>query len=606
MCGIIGYTGSGDAKRKVADGLEILEYRGYDSAGALLLSKGNSEIVKTEGRVSNLKEKLDTLSGDFTTGIGHTRWATHGAPSVQNAHPHKVGGVCLVHNGIIENYKEIKKRLEGEGLTFKSETDSEVACALINSHFNENVHPCVAILMAERELVGSWAFALSFDGYDGELFATRKGSPLHLGRGKDGFYLASDLTALSSFCDEFYTLHESEIAHLFKDKALIYTPDGTISPEWQKNEASYTKADKQGYEHYMLKEINEQPRLVRNALLPYISGGLPDFSSCSLSYNLLRDVSKIHLVACGSAMHASLLGKHFIERYAKIPTEVFVASEYRYSPPIFEKNTLVILVSQSGETADTIASMKYARSCGSLTLGVINAPSTTLARESDFCIYTHAGAELAVATTKGYLTQALVLFLFSLFLGLGKGRLEEDEARALTDKILSVDTPILETIKRQGELSALADQLIDSPHIFYIGRGVDYYLSREAALKLKEISYINAQAYEAGELKHGTISLIEEGTPVIAFATSEELFDKTVSNLKETKSRGARTILFTGSFQKNLDGIADECFVLEGKDKTDMIFSLIIALQLLAYRCANQKGCEIDRPRNLAKSVTVE
>lgn len=606
MCGIIGYTGSGDAKKKVADGLEILEYRGYDSAGALLLGNGKTEIIKTEGRVSNLKNKLDTLSSNFTTGIGHTRWATHGAPSIKNAHPHRVCGVCLVHNGIIENYKEIKKRLEGKGITFQSETDSEVACALIDSHFKENVHPCVAILMAERELIGSWAFAISFDGYEGELFATRRGSPLHLGKGKDGFYLASDLTALSSFCDEFYTLHESEIAHLFENKALIYTPDGTSTPDWQKNEASYTKADKQGYEHYMLKEINEEPRLVRNALLPYINRGLPDFSSASFSYDLFKDISKIHLVACGSAMHASLLGKHFIESYAKIPTEVFVASEYRYSPPVFEKNTLVILVSQSGETADTIASMKYAKSCGSLTLGIINAPSTTLARESDFCIYTHAGQELAVATTKGYLTQALVLFLFALFLGLGKDKLTENEARELTNKILSVDTPILETIKRQGELSSLASQLVSSPHIFYIGRGIDYYLSCEASLKLKEISYINAQAYEAGELKHGTISLIENGTPVIAFATNEELFDKTVSNLKETKSRGAHTILFTGDFSKSLDGIADECFVLEGKDKIDMIFSLVIALQLLAYECANQKGCEIDRPRNLAKSVTVE
>ena len=607
MCGIIGYAGDGSAKEKILDGLEILEYRGYDSAGAFFRGENDFALIKTEGKVSNLKNESKCLEGrSFSLGFGHTRWATHGEPSRKNAHPHKVGRVTLVHNGIIENYIEIKNRLSALGVSFESETDSEVACALINSYFKENVHPSVAIWGAERELVGSYAFVFSFEDYENELFAIRKGSPLHLGRGEDGFYLASDLTALSPFAREFYTLKEGEIAEISKVSAKIHTSRGVITPPWEKNVVSYQRTDKNGFAHYMLKEIHEQPSLVNSCLSGYIKNGLPDFSKSGISYHLLQDIKRIHLVACGSAMHASLLGKRFLEEHAKIPCEVFVASEYRYSPPLFEKNTLVILVSQSGETADTIASMRYARERGNLTLGIINAPGSTLARESDFCIYTEAGAELAVATTKGYLTQALILYLFSIFLSLGGGKMDKNRAKDLVLSILSVDVPIKKALERQDELSALANKIKDSPSLFYIGRGVDYYLCLEGALKLKEISYINAQAYEAGELKHGTISLIEKGTPVVAFATSEALFEKTVSNLKETKSRGAHTILFSGAFSDDMDKIADECFLLDGQTEEELIFSLILSLQLLAYECASQKGCEIDRPRNLAKSVTVE
>ncbi len=607
MCGIIGYTGSGSAKEKILDGLEILEYRGYDSAGAFFSSENEFQIIKTKGKVSNLKKEAEgLLRREFSLGFGHTRWATHGEPSRENAHPHRVGNVTLVHNGIIENYIDIKNRLLSNGYSFNSETDSEVACALIDSHFKENTHPCVAIWEAEKELVGSYAFVFSFDGYKNELFAIRQGSPLHLGKGGDGFYLASDLTALSPFAKEFYTIKEGEIIEISRNDAKIHKKSGVVAPIWEKNEISYQKTDKQGYSHYMLKEINEQPTLVHSSLSGYIKNSLPDFEKANLSYQMLKDVKRIHLVACGSAMHASLLGKRFLEKHAKIPCQVFVASEYRYSPPLFEENTLVILVSQSGETADTIASMRYAKERGNLTLGIINAPSSTLARESDFCIYTEAGAELAVATTKGYLTQALVLYLFSVFLSFGGGKINKNEARGLVSSILSVDTPIRKTLARQGELSSLADKIKNASSLFYIGRGLDYYLCLEGALKLKEISYINAQAYEAGELKHGTISLIENGTPVVAFATNEMLFEKTVSNLKETKSRGAHTILFSGKFSNDMDKIADECFLLDGKTEEELLFSLILALQLLAFECASQKGCEIDRPRNLAKSVTVE
>lgn len=607
MCGIIGYTGSGSAKEKILDGLEILEYRGYDSAGAFFIDQDNFHIVKTKGKVSNLKDEVKKLEGqEFPVGFGHTRWATHGEPSRENAHPHKVGKVTLVHNGIIENYIEIKNRLSKIGYTFNSETDSEVACALIDSYFKENVHPCVTIWEAEKVLIGSYAFVFSFEGCKNELFAIRKGSPLHLGRGSDGFYLASDLTALSPFAEEFYTLKEGEIVEISTSDAKIHTKNGVISPIWEKNEIRYQKTGKLGYSHYMLKEINEQPSLVRSCLSGYIKNGLPNFEKANLSYDALEKIKRIHLVACGSAMHASLLGKRFLEEHAKIPCEVFVASEYRYSPPLFEENTLVILVSQSGETADTIASMRYAKDRGNLTLGIINAPGSTLAKESDFCIYTEAGAELAVATTKGYLTQALVLYLFSVFLSLGSGKINEEKAKTLVCTILSVDTTIRKTLARQEELSRLAKKIKSAPSLFYIGRGLDYYLCLEGALKLKEISYINAQAYEAGELKHGTISLIENGTPVVAFATNEMLFEKTVSNLKETKSRGAYTILFSGKFSNDMDKIADECFLLDGNTREELIFSLIIALQLLAFECALQKGCEIDRPRNLAKSVTVE
>ena len=600
MCGIMGYTGKDFAAPKVLLGLEVLEYRGYDSVGICTQTEGKTEIVKVKGRVNALKEILKAKgSNNSFCAMGHTRWATHGAPSDDNAHPHRVGDVSIVHNGIIENYRELKEKLISEGFTFASETDTEIACALIDKYYSRLKNPFEAISMATSKLKGSYALAIMIEGIKGTIYAVRNSSPLIIGRGSDGYYLASDLTAIIPFTKEYYALTEGEIIEL-KDTGAYISEGGSI--EWQITEMSFESAKRGGYEHFMLKEMNEQPTAVKGSALPRIEKGLPSFKHDGIDKSFFEGVDAIHIIACGSAMHAGIVGGKLIESYAKIPVSVYIASEYRYSPPLFNSNTLVIVISQSGETADSIASLRYAKSCGLKTLSIVNAQETTIAKEADYCAYTYAGPEIAVATTKGYMTQVCLLKLLAIYLGYERGRLDVNMAKELTDSLINkAPRFIKEELDKKEEILSLAEKICKCENLFYIGRGMDYALAMEAALKLKEISYIHAEAYGAGELKHGTISLIEKGTPVIALATEERLFDKTESNLKEVKSRGALAILITTL--ENPHTCAD---IVINLPKDAPLFSAITVIQMIAYYTSYLRGCDIDRPRNLAKSVTVE
>ena len=605
MCGIIGYTGINEATDKITLGLEVLEYRGYDSVGICAKNEEGYNIVKAKGRVGNLKDMLKNAPiNNSLCAIGHTRWATHGAPSDTNAHPHNVGKAYLVHNGIIENYKELKEALINEGVSFKSETDTEVACALVNKYYQRLNNPYDAIIMANSKLRGSYAFAIMLDGCDGSIFAVRHSSPLIIGKGADGFYLASDLTAIIPFTKEYYPLNEGEIVELTKDTATIYQKG---EPRWRITEMSFESAKKGGYEHFMLKEMHEQPEAIKKSLSPRIINGLPDFMCDGMDKSFFESINSIHIVACGSAMHAGIVASRVIESLAKVQASVYIASEYRYTPPLCSDDTLVIVVSQSGETADSLASLRYAKSCGLKTLGIVNAVETSIAKEADYRAYTYAGPEIAVATTKGYATQVSLLYLFAIALANAKGRLDDNMARELTSDLFE-DAPLCAkaTLDRREEIKEIAKSIYKKENLFYIGRGMDYALSLEASLKLKEISYIHAEAYAAGELKHGTISLIEKDTPVIAIATEERLFEKTDSNIKEVKSRGAHTILICTHKAENAKMSSDVVFELPKSSEAGEIFSALMAIQMIAYEVSYLRGCDIDRPRNLAKSVTVE
>lgn len=604
MCGIIGYAGTNEATHKVTRGLEILEYRGYDSVGICAKAQGKSRIVKTKGRVSSLSQELskNPIENAFCA-IGHTRWATHGAPSDVNAHPHGVGKTFLVHNGIIENYKELKDDLIKEGVSFKSDTDTEVGCALINKFYEQKMKPTEAILRAISLLRGSYAFAIMFEGEENEIYAVRQGSPLIIAKGEDGYYLASDLTALLPFTKTYYPLNEGEIVKLTRDSATISDKAVTC---WRTTDMSFEAAKKGGYEHFMLKEMYEQPECIKKSLSPRIAHGLPDFSCDGMDEEFFEKIKAVHIVACGSAMHAGLVASSVIESLARVPCKAYIASEYRYSPPLAQKGTLVIVVSQSGETADSLASLRYAKSVGLSTLGIVNAVETTIAREADYRAYTYAGPEIAVATTKGYATQVSLLYLFAIALARYKGEIDENLSKELTQCLFFDAVRIArECLDRAEELKEIAKKIYKRDDIFYIGRGLDYALSQEAALKLKEISYIHCEAYAAGELKHGTISLIEEGTPVIAISTEKRLFDKLDSNIKEVKSRGAYTVLICTEDVGGV-GSADLIFKLPKGDERGQFFGALMAVQMIAYGVSVLRGCDVDKPRNLAKSVTVE
>ena len=584
-------------QEKLIKGLKALEYRGYDSCGIAT----PCQITKTRGRVSNLEELLKGRYDNSKIGIGHTRWATHGAANEINAHPHKVGKITLVHNGIIENYMEIKSKLQTQGVNFVSETDTEVACALIDWYFSQERDIVNAILKAKGDLVGSYAFAIMVDGQE-SIYATRYKSPLIAAKSKDGYYLASDMSALLPFTRKYFRMNEEEIVCISKDNIELFNAK-ISTPLWEISNLSIENTRKQGYEHYMLKEIYEQSEVVSSTLAKRIKEGLPDFTEDGLENDYFKGISQIHIIGCGSAMHVGLIGKGLIEKYAMIPTSVFVASEYRYSPPLKSDNTLCIFISQSGETADTLASLDYAKKNGYKALSIVNSQGSSIAIESHNVIYTYAGVEIAVATTKGYTTQLAALSLIALKLSLDRKTLAENEVRSLTSELYN-DIPniIQATLNKRAEIKALAEKIKDRSDAFYIGRGIDYYLCMEGSLKLKEISYINSQAYPAGELKHGTISLITENTPVIAISNNNNLLPKTISNLKEVKSRGAFTVLITNSNSTEAD------FVINTNAKCDLeaIFATVVTTQLISYEVALLRGCDIDKPRNLAKSVTVE
>ena len=606
MCGIVGYVGKRSAQDVLLDGLEKLEYRGYDSAGVALAQEGGIRVVKSKGRLDALRQKLAVQAlAESSCGIGHTRWATHGEPSDVNSHPHSTPRVSIVHNGIIENYGALKERLAARGYTFESETDTEVLVKLIDSCYHGE--PLQALHEALGMVRGSYALAVLFKDFPDTIFAVKKESPLIVGWGEGENFVASDIPALLKYTRDYSVLEEGDLAVVTAQGIRFYNAFGEpverqrLTADWDQE-----AAEKGGYPHFMLKEINEQPAAITATVSPRVENGLPDLRIPELTDERLRSIRTVHLVACGTAMHAGMVGKAAIETLARVPAEVDIASEFRYRDPILNKNDLVIIISQSGETSDTLAALKLAKSRGVPVLAIVNVVGSSIARAADYILYTYAGPEIAVASTKAYVVQMCVLYLFALRLAYARGKLEEAETKRLTAELLRAGEVIKPRLDDCEQIKYLASRFVNTQSCFFIGRGFDYALSLEGSLKLKEISYVHSDAYAAGELKHGTISLITDGVPVIALATQKQVYEKTISNAKETKSRGARVILFTTKDAVVPEGVADYIVRLDEYEDLLMPLQLIVPLQLFAYYMAVLRGCDVDKPRNLAKSVTVE
>ena len=599
MCGIIGYIGTKKCVPKLINALEALEYRGYDSAGIAYVKNNTVEIIKEVGKIKNLKEQVN-MDVDAYMGIGHTRWATHGEVNKINAHPHKVGQITLIHNGIIENYQDIKNRVVKEGYKFKSKTDSEIAAALIDSLYKKNNDMVKTLNEASKILRGSYAFVVMVDK-DEHIYATRNAIPMIAAIADDGNYVASDVPAILAYTKKYMLLNDLDIVKLSKDKIEIFDKNlNQCEKEIKVFEGTMDAATKNGYEHFMLKEINEQDKVFKDTINYYYDGSM---ESLEKSFGFIKKFKKIDIVACGSAYHTGIVGKSLIEKYADIPVNVEVASEYRYKKCFYDKDTLLIVVSQSGETADTLAALRKAKNDGITTMAIVNVIGSSIAREADHVVYIKAGFEIAVATTKAYLAQVAIFSLIALYLGKAKNIISNEEYKKISDEIKEMPKLIQKTIKNDNYIE-IADKIYNKKQIFFIGRAIDYAIALEASLKLKEISYINSVAYQAGELKHGTISLIAKNTPVIALLTDEEIAEKTISNIKETKARGAYVILVTNMIPN--EKFYDKIITIDKIEEILQPILTIIPLQLLSYRIAKNKGCDIDKPRNLAKSVTVE
>ena len=606
MCGIVGYVGKRNCVDVLVDGLKKLEYRGYDSSGVAVFNDDGYQIVKAKGRLANIEIKMEQEGKPVgNCGIGHTRWATHGKPSDINSHPHGGDKVTIVHNGIIENYLNIKERLTQDGVTFVSETDTEVLAKLLNENYSGN--PFEAIADTLSVVKGSYALGIIFHDIPDRIYAVRKDSPLIVGVGEDENFIASDVPAILKYTNKYYLLEEDEVAILEKDNVKVYTMLGDeIEKELQVADWDDQAADKCGYPHFMLKEINEQPETIKKTIQPRLKDGIPDFTAEGLTDDVLKNANAIHIVACGTAMHAGVVGKYVIEKLARVPVYVDIASEFRYRDPIINKNDVMIVISQSGETADTLAALKLAKKRGVKIIGIVNAVGSSIARESDICLYTWGGPEIAVASTKAYSVQVAMMYLVAFKLALLNGSIDETRCKELIATLSDIPDRIGEMLNDQEIYQSTANQLINATSIFYIGRGLDYALSMEGSLKLKEISYIHSESYAAGELKHGTISLIEEDIPVIAVATQSDLYEKTVSNIKEVKARGAKVIMICRENSPLAKEVSD--YLIEVPDVDDLLMPLltVIPLQLLAYYTSIFRGCDVDKPRNLAKSVTVE
>lgn len=606
MCGIVGYIGNRDCTDVLIHSLEKLEYRGYDSAGIAVMEKGQIVVEKSQGKLKNLINKMENGHRPVGhCGIGHTRWATHGEPSDINSHPHGNKRVSIVHNGIIENYKEIKEFLEKEGYNFVSQTDTETVAKLLDYHYDGD--PVGTISRVLSEIKGSYALGILFRDFPDKVFAVRKDSPLIVGKGNGENFIASDVPAILRYTKEYYLLEQDEIAVLSADEVQFYdVHKQPVEKEIQVANFDMDAAEKGGYEHFMLKEIHEQPTAVNTTIKPRITDGLPDLSECGLTPEELLNFKQIHIVACGTAMHAGLVGKYVIEKLARISVNVDIASEFRYRDPILTNQDLVILISQSGETADTLAALKLAKERGAKTLAFVNVKGSSIAREADMVIYTHAGPEISVASTKAYAVQLAAMYLLAFEMAYANGHITKEECRQYTDLLLEMPELIEKTMDTQAKCQFIASKLINSASLLYIGRGLDYALSMEGSLKLKEISYIHSESYAAGELKHGTISLVTDDMPVIAVATQMNLYEKTVSNIKEVKSRGAKVVLICNE-EVDVDPEAAD-YILRVPVVPDIMTPLItvVPLQLIAYYTAVLKGNDVDKPRNLAKSVTVE
>ena len=612
MCGIVGYIGNDLAAPILLDGLSKLEYRGYDSAG-LAVRDGDKtiEIVKAKGRLKELKEKTDggmALKG--SCGIGHTRWATHGEPSTENAHPHHSddNAVVLVHNGIIENYQFLRDKLVKNGYSFYSQTDTEVATKLIDYYYKKyKGGPVEAIARSMMRIRGSYALAIMFKDYPGEIFATRRDSPMIIGVEGDAAYLASDVPAILKYTRSVYYIDNMEIARLGKGTVRFCTVD---QEPIEKQPVQITwdaeSAERAGFEHFMIKEIHEQPRVVTDTINSIVREGRVDLSEAGISEEMLRSFSQVHIVACGSAYHVGVVTQYVMEDLARIPVRVDIASEFRYRKPLLTPDSLVIIISQSGETADSLAALREAKSQGVQTLAIVNVVGSSIAREADHVIYTYAGPEIAVATTKAYSTQLIVGYLVSIELAYARGQIGDGEYDRLIAELKTLPEKIERVIEDKERIQWFAAKFSNAREAFFIGRGIDYAISLEGSLKMKEISYVHSEAYAAGELKHGTISLIENGTLVIGILTQEALYEKMISNMAECKSRGAYLMGITNYGNYNTEDTADFTVYIPKTDPHFTASLAVIPLQLLGYYLSITKGLDVDKPRNLAKSVTVE
>lgn len=608
MCGIVGYLGKRKASEVIVDGLEKLEYRGYDSAGIAINTGSELEIRKFKGKLTVLAEDLKKNPIEGNLGIGHTRWATHGEPSDVNSHPHfnSDKSIAVVHNGIIENYSEIRKELSEDGVEFLSKTDTEVIPHLISKYYNGNL--LEAVFKAEECLRGAYALGVISNHANDELVAVRKDSPLVVGVGEDEYFVASDIPALLKYTREVYFLENGETVHIKGNSITIYNENREVVEKepfhvtWDIEAAS-----KGGFDCFMNKEIHEQPQGVKDTIERRLDeNGKIVLDSIKLTKNELENINRIYIVACGTAYHAGLLGKKAIEKYVKVPVIADIASEFRYSDNFVDEKSLVILVSQSGETADTLAVLRDSKKKGARILAVTNVVGSSIAREADDVFYTWAGPEIAVASTKAYTTQIVSLYMIALDFALELGTISEEEYKSVIDEMLSLPEKIEEVLNQKEHIKEIAEEIKDKNHIFYLGRGIDYYLALEGSLKLKEISYIHAEAFAAGELKHGTIALIEEGTPVVALATQDKLFEKMVSNMEEVRARGANVIAIAKKHNKEVENVANGViYIPEASDLLVPILA-VVPMQLLAYYVSSLKGLDVDKPRNLAKSVTVE
>lgn len=605
MCGIVGYIGEKQAAPILVEGLRRLEYRGYDSAGVAIA--GNKvTVVKEKGRIDNLKAEIDRVYPVGTVGIGHTRWATHGIPDRINAHPHTSmnGTVTLVHNGIIENYIEIKNELTEKGYVFKSETDTEVIAQLFDSLFNGNA--VETMISTAARLQGSYAVAMLVKGFPDKVFTMKKDNPMIIGRGDGENFIASDIPAILPYTKDCYIVKDNDFVELRKDGITVYGIDGEEkAAEINSINMSVDAAQKNGCDYFMEKEIYEQPKAFRDTVSPLIKDG-----SITLPFDFpkgfIKNLSRIHIVACGSAYHVGMTAKYIIEDMARIPVIVDIASEFRYRNPILNEHDLCIFVSQSGETADTLASLRESKARGAFTMSIVNVLYSTIARESDGVIYTNAGAEIAVATTKALMAQLGVCYILAAFLAHEKGLMGNDILRKFTEEVLTVPEKIERALSTSGTAKEIASHIKDRQSMFFIGRGIDYPLCLEGSLKLKEISYIHSEGYGAGELKHGTISLIENGTAVVAIGTDDALLGKMISNIKEVRARGAFVIAIVKEGTKGIEEVADKVIYVPNASRYLMPSITVVPLQLLAYHTTVLKGFDVDKPRNLAKSVTVE
>lgn len=605
MCGIVGYSGLKPVRQVLTDGLASLEYRGYDSAGVALWENDAVTVIRQQGRLSKLVERLGLMHEQSRCGIGHTRWATHGQPSEVNAHPHRQGRVTLVHNGIIENYLQLREELEKKGYHFQTQTDTEIAAALIDSCYTGS--PLEAIRKACAGMEGAYAFAILFDGHPNCVYGVRLGSPLVAAVDETGAYLASDLAAILPYTDRYLLPEEGELLALENGRLTCYDSDlQPMEPVWKQAHWSVEQAQKEGYRYFMEKEIHEQPQALRRTISPRIEDGLPTFGVDGLPAGFFQKIRRLYITACGTALYCGMVGKALIEKIARLPVEVEVASEFRYRDPILEPDSAAVIISQSGETADSLAALRLLKARGIPVIAIVNVVGSSIAREADYCLYTYAGPEIAVATTKAYSVQVAMMYLIAILAAGERQVVDQEQQRRLIEGLEEAVELTPKVLAMKDEIRSYARGLRDTESMFYIGRGLDYSLALEGSLKLKEISYIHAEAYAAGELKHGTLALVTPHTPVVALATQPELLSKTVSNMREVMARGGPVLALVTEDLEIDAGACDQRITIPGKGGIFAPLLVVIVLQMIGFYAAEERGCDVDKPRNLAKSVTVE